>query len=113
MSGLRPTLGVGIAVAILIVGSGCDPRGAFTPFVESKNATEDRDVTPPEYVPGAGIDVQTPVGSVDIVSDPTLKEIKITARISAYGKTDEEAKARLQNVKVKASRRTDSVLEIA
>ena len=112
MSELLLGFRISVAIATFVAGAGCDPSGAFTFPGESKTATEDRDVTAPEHVAGSGIDVQTPVGSVDIASDPSLKEIKITAKLSAFGKTDEEAKARLQDVKIKVSRRADSVLEV-
>lgn len=101
-----------IAIAVLIAGAGCRRSGAFTYLSENKTATENRIVTPSDYVAGSGLDIQTPAGSIDAESDSSLKEIKITAKVSAFGKTDEEARARLQEVKVKTTRRPDGVLEI-
>jgi hypothetical protein len=88
--------------------AGCGVRGTFGGAI---NATEERHLTAP-HVPGSALDVHTSVGSVDIAADPSLKEVKVIAKVSAFGDTDEEAKARLQDIKVKLNRRDDGVLEI-
>jgi hypothetical protein len=78
----------------------------------SKQATEERNLTAP-HVAGAGIDVDTGLGSVEIAADPSLKEVKITARLSANGDTDEEAKQRLDELRIDIDRGKDGVLAIA
>ncbi|HEX4591437.1 MAG TPA: hypothetical protein VH120_15990 [Gemmataceae bacterium] len=77
----------------------------------SKQATEERNLTAP-HMAGSGIDVATGLGSVEIAADPSLKEVKITAKLSANGNTDEEAKQRLADVRIEVERRKDGVLAI-
>jgi len=95
--------------SLVLLLAGCGVRGTFGGAI---NATEERHLTAP-HVPGSGIEVHTSVGSVDVFTDPTLKEVKVTAKVTAFGDTEEEAKARLQDIKVKLNRRGDGVLEIA
>jgi hypothetical protein len=78
----------------------------------SKQATEERNLTAP-HVAGSGIDVATGLGSVEIAADPSLPEVKITAKLSANGNTDEEAKQHLDELRVDVDRRSDGVLAIA
>src|SRR5207244_3092592 len=57
-------------------------------------------------------DVRTGVGSVEVVADPSLQEVKVTAKVTASAATEEEAQARLKEVTVKVGRRDDKVLEV-
>ena len=95
--------------ALGLLLAGCGVRATFGGAI---NATEERHLSAP-HVPGSGIDVHTNVGSVEIVADPSLKEVQVTAKVTAFGDTEEEAKARFQDMKVTLSRRGDGVLEIA
>ncbi len=98
------SLMIPVGLAFMLVGCG----GCSVAF---KSATEERNLAAP-HVAGSGIDVHTDVGSVEVIADPTVKEVKITATISAFGTTEEEAKSRLPDVKVNIGRRADGTLEI-
>jgi hypothetical protein len=49
---------------------------------------------------------------VEVIADPSANEVKITARVTAFGDTVDEAKSRLQNIKINVNRRDDQVLEV-
>jgi DUF4097 and DUF4098 domain-containing protein YvlB len=98
-----------------LAGCGNGPGGfniAGANVLGSKQATEERNLTAP-HVAGSGIDVATGMGSVEISADRSLKEVKITAKLSANGNTDEEAKQRLDELRIDVDRRPDGVLAIA
>jgi hypothetical protein len=113
MRPVRVLLGVAVLAWVWLL-SGCG-RGNV-PFVgngsASKSASEERTLTA-AHVRMSGIEVRTPVGSVEIVADPARTEVKVAAKITAFGETEEEARARLQEVKVTLNRRKDRVLEVA
>jgi hypothetical protein len=88
---------------LLLVGCGS---------INFHGADEDRNLAA-QHVPGSAIDVHTDVGSVEIVADLTVNEVKVTAKVTARGKTEEEAKSRLKDAKVTVNRRDDGVLAIA
>src|SRR5437588_7159901 len=97
-----------------LAGCGYFPGGVKTAVVYvggAKLATEERKLTA-LHVAGSGIEVTTGVGGVEIAADPSLKEVQITAKLSANGGTDEEAKQRLENVRIAVDRRPDGVLAI-
>ncbi len=96
-------------LGLLLAGCGVTVK---TVVAGTKNATEERSLTAP-HVPASAIDVQTDVGSVELVADPSAKEVQITAKVIAIGDTEEESTARLQEIKVNVSRREDGVLAIA
>jgi hypothetical protein len=93
--------------------AGCGGNGGVLTFSETsvKSASEERNFTEP-HVAGSGIEVRTVVGSVDILAEPSRKDVQVIAKITASGATEEEARARLQDIKVRISRRKDRVLEI-
>src|SRR5262245_23449203 len=98
-----------IAVMIALFGfqmSGCGVVVTTTVLNPTKQATEDRQLTAP-HVPGSGLDVKSPNGAIDVVADPSLSDVKVTAKITSFGETDEEAKSRLEEIKVKWNRRND------
>jgi DUF4097 and DUF4098 domain-containing protein YvlB len=106
-------LGAVTAAALAVWQAGCLGGGGTTIFVGgAKQATEERHLTAP-HAPATGLAVRTNVGSVDVAADPALTEVKVTAKVTAFGDTDEEAQARLQDVQVTVRRRDDRVLEIA
>src|SRR5262245_12036045 len=81
--------------------SGCNI--AVTTSITNPNAkqvTEVRNLTAP-HVKGSGIDVTTPNGAIEVIADPALTEVKVTAKVTAFGETDDEAKARLEEIKIK------------
>ena len=106
----------GMIVGAALWVTGCGNRGGGGPgfFVggSSTSATEERALTAP-HVPASAIDVSTDVGSVEVVADPSIQEVKVAAKVTAFGDTVEQAKARLQDVKIKVSRREDGTLHIA
>lgn len=104
-----------LAAAIALFASfmsGCGVVVTTTMPNATKQATEDRQLTTP-HVPGSGLEVKSPNGAIDIVADPSLTEVKVTAKVTTFGETDEEAKARLEEIKVKWNRGSNQVLEIA
>ena len=104
---------VGIGSLLTGCGSNVGNNGGIVSNVGGGaiNAAEERNLTA-SHVAGSGLDVDTGVGSVDIAADPSLKEVTIVAKVTAFGDSDEEAKARLKDIKVKIGRRDDRVLQI-
>ncbi|MCI0465210.1 MAG: hypothetical protein L0Z62_50450 [Gemmataceae bacterium] len=104
-----------LAMAMPILGLllvGCGSGGVVTTVgLAAKSASEERNLTA-AHVPGSGLGVHTGVGSVEVIADPSSKEVKVTAKVTASGDTEEEAQARLQEIQVKVNRREDQVLEI-
>jgi hypothetical protein len=100
------------AVVCALTTGGCgDPAADGLPGANSVIATEQRDLTAP-HVADSGIDVQTPIGSVNITVDRDTQEVKVAAKVVAHGETEEEAKARLQDIVVDVLRRDDGMLEV-
>jgi len=95
------------AAAALLLVAGCD----IASVLNSKTASQERRLTA-AHVPKSALKVHTGVGAVEIVADPSIKDVQIVAKVTASGPTDEEAKARLEKIVVKADRRPDQVLEI-
>jgi hypothetical protein len=95
------------APALLLV-AGCDIASIGR---DAKTATEERRLST-AHVPKSGLHVQTGIGAVEIVADSSVQDVQIVAKVTAAGPTDEEAKARLEKIVVKADRRADQVLEI-
>src|SRR5262245_43618319 len=99
-------------LALLLAGcagrGGSDGAGGFGAG-GSPSATEERTLTAP-HVPGSGLDVHTDVGSVEVVADPAAEGVTVTATVTAFADTDEQAKARLPDIKVQVGRRDDRVL---
>src|SRR6476660_7182820 len=103
--------GAAAVAALVLWQTGCAGGGGGTILAGgSKQAKEERHLTAP-HVAGTGVAVRTNVGAVDIAADPALGEVQITATVTAFGDTDEEAQARLKEVQVTVRRRDDRVLE--
>src|SRR5262249_24219681 len=99
-----------IAIALMPGLAGCGKRIHFGAGF-SRNVSEDRTLTA-AHVPGLGIEIHTSIGSVEIVTEPSRPDVKVAAHVTAYGSTDDEAQARLQEIEIKLRRREDGVLEI-
>ena len=110
-----PITGLVVGLGLVLIGCGriSGPAGGVVTIDggNSKNASEERDLTAP-HVAGSGLDVSTNVGSIEVSADPSLKEVMVTAKVTGYGDSEEEAKARLQEIKIKVHRRDDRVLEV-
>jgi hypothetical protein len=108
----------GIVAGVGLLPAGCGriggPGGGNLANVggNAKSVSEERNLTAP-HVAGSGLDVHTNVGSVEVVADPSFKEVMVMAKVTAFGETEEEAKARLQDIKIMIGRRDDRVLEIS
>src|SRR5438128_10859928 len=103
-----------MAITALVLGpfiAGCSGSGGGLTFSGSftETASEERNFTEP-HVPGSGIEVRTLAGSVDILAEPSRHDVQVIAKLTASGATEEEARAKLQAIKVKLSRRKDRVL---
>lgn len=103
-----------LACVLALAATGCGPN--VTVVMDgvnwSKSATEERTLNVP-HVAGSGIDVRSVFGSVDVAADPSLTEARIVAKITANGETEEDAKERLEKVRVIVTRRDDNVLAIS
>jgi hypothetical protein len=95
------------AAPALLLLAGCD----IASVLNAKTASEERRLTA-AHVPKSALEVHTGVGAVEIVADSSLKDVQIIAKVTASGRTDDEAQARLEKIVVKADRRPDNVLEI-
>jgi DUF4097 and DUF4098 domain-containing protein YvlB len=94
---------VSYGLALLLAGCG---------VLNQQKATDERTQTV-RHVAGAGLDVHVPNGSVEVTADPSLKEVEVIAKVTAYAETEGEAKARLPRVKVTVERRDDKTLHVA
>jgi len=99
-------------LALAVAGCGSNITIVMDDVNWSKSATEERTLNIP-HVAGSGIDVRSIFGSVDIAADPSITEARIVAKITANGATEDEAKERLEKVKVIVTRRDDNVLAVA
>lgn len=97
------------AMLFLVGASGC--TGRISIGNASAQATEERTLTEP-HVAASGLDVRTGLGAINIVADPSLTEVRVVAKITASAETQEEAKARLEQITIKLNRRADKVLEL-
>lgn len=75
-------------------------------------ATEERVLTT-HATEGMGLEIRTENGSVSVVADPSRKDVQVKATLTATADTQEEAQARLREVKVNFYDREDGVLEIS
>src|SRR5262245_18766013 len=99
-----------LLVASTVLLAGCGQGGIAIISPNHKQAMEDRNLTT-AHVKDSPLSVRTPNGAIDVVADPTLSEVKVSAHVIAYGDTDDDAKAKLLDIKVNLNR-TDDILEI-
>jgi DUF4097 and DUF4098 domain-containing protein YvlB len=111
-----------IAIVTAIVGFsliGCDLKvqngnGGINFTISGSNlksAKEERRLAT-EHVPGSAIDVSTNVGSIEITADPSVKEVEVLAKLTAYAETEEDARSHLHEIEVKLDRESDGLLKI-
>ena len=100
MPRIVPRITLVCATALL---SGC----AFTSF----RATATREATT-EQLAGAALVVESRNGSLELVADPALSEVQISAKITCSGTTQPEADQRLAGADLSVARGTDRVLTI-
>src|SRR5438094_4956677 len=91
-----------LAITALVLGmlaAGCGSNGGVLSFsgISLKNVSEERNFTE-AHVSGSGMEVRTVVGSIDVIAEPGRKDVEIVAKVSAFGSTEEEARARLQDI---------------
>src|SRR5262249_11667180 len=65
--------------------TGCGAAGSIViTTAPTKQATEERNLIA-AHVAGSGLDVRSDFGAVDIAADPALSEVKVTAKVTAFG----------------------------
>jgi hypothetical protein len=105
---------VRLACVLALATAGCGPNITVVmgDVNWSKSATEERTLNLP-HVAGSGVDVRSVFGSIDVAADPSLSEARVVAKVTAHGETEDEAKRRLEEVKVIVTRRDDNVLAVS
>jgi hypothetical protein len=101
-----------VAVCLALSQAGCDAIQDVTVAARQKTATEERTLSTP-HVTGSAVDVHTDVGAVEVTADPSAKEVQVTAKLTAFAPTEEEAQSLLKDVEIKLERREDGTLEIS
>ena len=98
---------LGACGLMMVTAAGC----SYTSMSTKSRVKETRHLTS-AHVDGGSVVVNTSNGSIELIADPSVSEVMITAHVTAADQTKSAAQARLAATKISVTRDTSRVLTI-